>query len=150
MPRKSKHTVIEIKTVDVDRFNSGRPNRKCTKTPHGYIGKGIAFEAKIGLQIFSGGVTQHDLPPDCQQNRTMENGQKRHAHGKRRRRATPWSARPRFCLTVFGHQDESISTLTKKKAQMTPVCFVICCVSPPLTEMSSGARRHRIRFAPAT
>src|SRR5436190_5096308 len=118
MPRKSKQTVIKVKTVDVDRFNSRWPDRKCTKTPHGYVGEGIAFEAKIGLQIFFGGVTQHDLPSDCQQNWTMENGQKRHAHGKRRRRATPWSARPRFCLTVFDHQDESISTLTKRKAQM--------------------------------
>jgi len=116
--RKSKQTVVQIKTVDVDRFNSRWPDREGTKTPHGYIGEGIAFEAKVGLQIFSGGVTQHDLPPNCQQNRTMENGQKRHAHGKRRPRATPWSACPRLCLTVFGHQSDFISTLTKRKAQM--------------------------------
>src|SRR4030095_1466884 len=119
MPRESKQTVVKIKAVDVDRFNSRRPNRKCVKIPHRQIAERVSFKTKIGLQIFSGGVTQDELPADRQQNRAMENCQKRHAHSKRRRRATPWSPRPRLCLTVFGHQSDFISTLTKKKGQMT-------------------------------
>ena len=60
----------------------------------------------------------------------MENCQKRHAYSKRRPRATPWSARPRFCLTVFGHQGDSISTLTKRKAQMTLPQLNHCAGAP--------------------
>jgi len=60
----------------------------------------------------------------------MENCQKRHAQSKRCRRATPWSARLRLCLTVFGHQRDCISTLTKKKGQMTRSAFAVCWLFP--------------------
>src|SRR5207244_59531 len=82
--------------------------------------KGIPFEAKIGLQVFSGGVTQSDLPAHRQQNWTMKDCEKRHAHSKRRGCATPPASRRLcLCLTVFGHQSDCISTLTKSKEQMT-------------------------------
>jgi len=93
---------------------------------YGQIREEISLEAKIGLQIFSRGVTQRNLSADCQQDWTMENCQKRHAHSKRRHCATPWSARLRLCLTVFGHYGDCISTLTKKKGQMTQSAFAVC------------------------
>jgi hypothetical protein len=63
---------------------------------------------------------QRDLPADCQQNRAMKNCEKRHARSKRHGRATPPSSgRPRVCLTVSGHESDSISALTKSKEQMT-------------------------------
>jgi hypothetical protein len=57
--------------------------------PHRQVREDIPFKAKIGLQVFSGSVMQRDLPADCQQNWPMKNCEERHAHSKRRRRASP-------------------------------------------------------------
>jgi len=44
----------------------------------------------------------------------MKNRQKRHAHSKRRCNATQHTpVSLRLCLTIFGHCNDSISTLTK-------------------------------------
>jgi hypothetical protein len=63
--RESKQTVINVQIVDIDRFNVCRSNGKRVEIPDGQIAKRIAFETKIGLQVFSGGVTQYNLPADC-------------------------------------------------------------------------------------
>jgi hypothetical protein len=114
VPGKPKQAVIKIKIVDINRLDSRRANRKCVKIPHGQIAKGITFETKISPEVFSGGVAEHNLPADCQQNWTMKDCQKRQAYGKPHRRLAahrpPASIYPRLCLTVLGHYSQSIST----------------------------------------
>jgi hypothetical protein len=64
----------------------------------------------------------------------MKDCEKRHAHSKRRRCATPpVSGRLRLCLTIFGHQGDSISTLTKSKSRGS--------TSKPAVVLRAG--RHR-------
>ena len=59
----------------------------------------------------------------------MENCEKRHAHSKRRRRTTPPSfLRLRLCLTVFGHQSDCISTLTKSKEEKALLALLFACL----------------------
>ena len=114
MSREPGQTVIDAQMVDVNRFNSRRPNRKHAKISHREITERIALETEIGPQIFFSGVMQRDLPCNCQKNRAMKNRQKRHAHSKRRCNATPPAPLSlRLCLTIFGHCNDSISTLTK-------------------------------------
>jgi len=119
MSQRREQTVIGARKIDIDRFDIARPGRKDMKIPDCQIREEISFEAKISLQIFSRSVMQRDPPADCQQNWAMKNCEERHAHSKRRRRASPPSpGRPHVCLTVSGHESDSISALPKSKAQI--------------------------------
>jgi len=86
------------------------------------MAKWISFQAKISLQIFLGGILQRDLSTNCQKDRPMEDHHQHREYGKRQRRLAPKAfgaptptMRLRVCLTVFGHQGDCISTLTKSK-----------------------------------
>jgi hypothetical protein len=59
----------------------------------------------------------------------MKNCEKRHAYSKRRRcTAPPASVRLHLCLTVFGHQSDCISTLTKSKEEKAAFDLLFTCL----------------------
>jgi hypothetical protein len=67
-------------------------------------GKGIAFEAEIDLQVFSAGVSERNLSPDCQQNWPVQNQQEHYPDTQPGHHATPNPpVTPRVCLIVLGH-----------------------------------------------
>src|SRR5215467_7220126 len=82
-----------MQLVDVDRFNRRWSSRERVKISRCETGKRIALQAKISFQVFLGSVMQRNPA----------------AAGP-----TP-PVRLRLCLTVFGHQGDFISALTKSK-----------------------------------
>jgi hypothetical protein len=76
------------------------------KIPNRYVAKRISFDPEISLQIFLCGVTQHNRPSDCEQNRPMKNDQECKANNQAGHHAAPKPppVTPRLCLIVLGHR----------------------------------------------
>src|SRR5205823_9348172 len=74
----------------------------------------------------------------------MKNCEKRHAYSKRRRcTAPPASVRLRLWLTVFGHQSDCISTLTKSKEEKAAFDFAVYLPTSALRVNASGVTLSR-------
>lgn len=108
-----------MQLVDVDRFNRRWSSRERVKISRCETGKRIALQAKISFQVFLGSVMQRNPSADSQQNWPMKNHNQRRGYGKREQRPAAAGPTPpvrlRLCLTVFGHQGDFISALTKSK-----------------------------------
>src|SRR3954453_1441409 len=63
--RKSQQTVIKVEIIDIDRFIFRRTNRKRMKIPNRDAAERISFNAKVRLQIFVCGITEHNSSTDC-------------------------------------------------------------------------------------
>jgi hypothetical protein len=104
MSRKPEQTVIKVEIIDINRFDSRRTNRKRVEIPDRDAAERIPFNAKIRLQVFACGITEHNSSTDCEQNWPMKNDQERHEDEKAGDHATPKPpVTPRLCLIVLGH-----------------------------------------------
>ena len=80
MSRVTKQAVIKVEIVDINRFDSRRTNRERVKIADCDAAKRIPLDAKVSLQIFVCGITEHNSSTDCQQNWPMKNDQEPHAY----------------------------------------------------------------------
>ena len=105
MSRVTKQAVIKVEIVDINRFDSRRTNRERMKIADCDAAERVPFDAKVSLQIFVCGITEHNSSTDCEQDRPMKNEQKRHEDEKAGDHATPKPpVTPRLCLIILGHE----------------------------------------------
>jgi hypothetical protein len=100
----------------------------------------ISFDAKVSLQVFVCGITEHNSSTDCQQNWPMKNHQERHEDEKAGDHATPKPpVTPRLCLIVLGHGTILLPVGRRAKRK--------CRDRSPTVQLQSGRRGNDVPIA---
>ena len=110
MPPETKHIVIDMQLVDVDRFNRRWPSRERVKIPCCETGKHIPFENEIDLEVRFRRIPKRNLPADCVQNWSMKNNHERRAYSEADQQTMPNpTVASHLFVIVFGHYSDCIA-----------------------------------------
>ena len=149
MSRKPEQTVIKVEIIDINRFDSRRTNRERVKIADCDAAERIPFDAKVSLQIFVCGITDHNSSTNCEQNWPMKNDQECDANKQAGYHATPKPpVTPRLRLIVLGHgaillpvcrraKCESRDPFQRRCKYSLPGVAVVCrslAIKPTLTQ----------------
>src|SRR5260370_32275311 len=104
MSRKPEQTVIKVEIIDINRFDSRRTNRERVKIADCDAAERIPFDAKVGLQIFVCGITEHNSSTGRQQNWAMKNEKESQAYREANHHPPPdMPVTPALSLIAIGH-----------------------------------------------
>jgi hypothetical protein len=77
VPEQVPKIVIDPNKTGIERFDSTRPDRNGVKIPNGQVGKNVALQLKIGLEILPVRIVAHYNAANGQENRPMKNEKQR-------------------------------------------------------------------------